>query len=130
MQGTYILVLFAKKSFTKTIGALGDVVFKRGFYCYVGSAMAKRGSATLENRLRRHVRATNEKGIHWHIDYLLTNKYIIVYKIFVIPNPERLECRIAEELREKAKGFVKNFGSSDCACPSHLLYFQKLPILR
>ncbi|MGV9171001.1 MAG: GIY-YIG nuclease family protein [Promethearchaeia archaeon] len=129
MQGTYILVLYARDDFSETIGALGEIEFKEGYYSYIGSAMAEKGSATLENRLKRHVKKTSEKSIHWHIDYLLSSENIFVYKIYIIPNSHRLECIITKELIEKSDGWIKKFGSSDCSCPSHLLFFQDLPIL-
>jgi Uri superfamily endonuclease len=125
MRGTYILVLFTKKDFHKHIGALGEVNFQKGYYCYVGSAMGKRGSATLENRLKRHAKAPSDKSIHWHIDYLLSDKRTLLFKIYIISNEQRLECLIAREIEKNANDYVKDFGSSDCACPSHLFFFQE-----
>lgn len=125
MTGTYILVLFARENFSKRIGALGEIKFDKGFYCYVGSAMGKRGSATLENRLKRHVKTSANKSIHWHIDYMLDSETILIYKIYILPNDKRLECKIAKEINRRADKIVKNFGSSDCSCPSHLYYFRQ-----
>lgn len=125
MKGTYILVLFTRQNFSEQIGALGEIKFDKGFYCYVGSAMGKRGSTTLENRLKRHVKTSGNKSIHWHIDYLLESETILIYKIYILPNEKRLECKIAKEINRRADKIIKNFGSSDCSCPSHLYYFRQ-----
>ncbi|MHA1729890.1 MAG: GIY-YIG nuclease family protein [Promethearchaeota archaeon] len=39
------------------IGKLGTISFKRGVYCYIGSAMSERGSTSLEKRVFRHVKS-------------------------------------------------------------------------
>lgn len=124
MKGTYILTIALSEPQEIVVGALGSIAFKRGYYFYVGSAMASRGSTTLLNRVKRHVSASHMKKIHWHIDYLLSNELCIIQRIFLIPSKDRLECLMAKELLDYADGFIKKFGCSDCACNSHLIYFK------
>ena len=124
MTGTYILVIYLEEEKELTVGALGLRKFKKGFYLYVGSAMGKFGSSTLLNRVKRHMRPSSEKKKHWHIDYLLENESVKIIKIFLIPSTNRIECLVSEELFEHCNGYIKNFGSSDCRCVSHLYFFS------
>ena len=126
MKGTYILVTYLPDAVEISIGALGKLLFNDGFYFYIGSAMGNSGSASLVNRVRRHVLPSNKKKFHWHIDYLLNYKKTIVVKIYIIPSHQRLECMIARELMSLADNFLKGFGSSDCKCRSHLFFFKSL----
>lgn len=126
MQGTYILVIVVNDKINIPIGKLGNFIFKKGIYCYIGSAMGKIGSSTLENRIKRHIRFPQQKNKHWHIDYLLENKEVSLYKLFLIPHIQKLECILARELLSMSDGFIRRFGSSDCGCQSHLTYFKDL----
>ncbi len=126
MKGTYILVIYVKKKGNINVGSLGIIQFKEGFYFYVGSAMGTSGSATLINRVKRHVSPHKNKKIHWHIDYLLENENSSIIKIILIPSSFRFECIIAQELLDTSDGFIEDFGSSDCSCKSHLIYFKKI----
>jgi len=125
MKGTYILFISIIENTEINIGSLGPILFKAGFYLYIGSAMGSSGSATLVNRVKRHISLDNKK-FHWHIDYLLENEKSILIKIILIPSSYRLECLIAQELLDTSDGYIKNFGSSDCLCESHLIYFKKI----
>lgn len=87
--------------------------------------MGNYGSSTLVNRVERHVQLARDKKTHWHIDYLLNQKLNIITKIYLIPCLARLECIIAKDLKRFSDDYIKNFGSSDCDCPSHLLYFKE-----
>ncbi len=124
MKGSYILVILLEKEKIIKIGSLRNILFSKGFYLYVGSAMGNTGSSTLLNRVKRHFLNKREKKLHWHIDYLLaaTNSHIV--KLYLIPSIQSLECIIAQELLEQCDDFIKDFGSSDCNCKSHLCYFQ------
>lgn len=124
MKGTYILVIFLNNSNKIQIGRLGNLFFKKGMYYYIGSAMGKRGSSTLENRVKRHLSLPKQKNKHWHIDYLLENKEVSLIKLYLIPNKQKLECMLAQELLNISDGFIDKFGSSDCRCQSHLIYFN------
>ncbi|MFX1338008.1 MAG: DUF123 domain-containing protein [Promethearchaeota archaeon] len=109
-----------------SIGSLGTIQFKKGYYFYVGSAMGNSGSTTLLNRVKRHVTPPEKKKVFWHIDYLLQNENSLVIKMYLIPSSQKLECIICNELTDISDDLVKDFGSSDCNCKSHLLYFKSI----
>ena len=117
MRGTYVLVIELKSDKSVTVGSLGKIKFKKGFYCYVGSAI---GNTTIENRCKRHLK--KNKKMKWHIDYLRKKAKII--SILAIPSKKKIECEIAKKISEKADNFIPSFGSSDCNCKSHLFYFK------
>jgi Uri superfamily endonuclease len=117
-----------------TIGKLGTFDFPAGYYLYVGSAL---GPGGLRARLARHRRGSQRssqpssrpagKKLHWHIDYLLQRAQLI--EVWSVASEERLECRWSEVARELsgAQVPVRGFGSSDCRCPAHLIYFSACP---
>ncbi|MFX0037624.1 MAG: DUF123 domain-containing protein [Candidatus Hermodarchaeota archaeon] len=129
MKGSYILVIFIQKNIELIIGTLGNIVFKKGYYLYVGSAMGNSGSATLINRVKRHISFSKNKKIYWHIDYLLNNENTSLCSLYLIPSPQNLECLIASELLKISEDYVNNFGSSDCNCKSHLFYNEQFKLL-
>ncbi len=124
MKGSYILELHILKDIDIEIGSLGLITFKKGDYLYIGSAMGETGSSTLINRVKRHLKPSHLKKIHWHIDYLLEDGNVVLYKIYLIPCSFKLECIIAQELLNISDDYVNKFGSSDCRCKSHLVYFK------
>ncbi|MFX1417594.1 MAG: DUF123 domain-containing protein [Promethearchaeota archaeon] len=126
MKGSYILVIFIERETKLIVGALGEITFNKGFYFYIGSAIGTYGSSMLLNRVKRHLSDKNEKKIHWHIDYLLADTNSFIIKLYLIPSIEPLECLIAQELSKICDDFIKDFGSSDCQCISHLYYFKYL----
>ena len=120
-KGIYCLVL-KNPACTVQVGALGPLSFKKGWHCYIGSAL---GSGGLK-RLDRHFALFENKNKKpkWHIDYLLTEpRFSLEYAIFAATN-ERLECELARSLGGLG---VDGFGCSDCSCPSHLLYRTHIP---
>jgi len=125
MKGSYILVIYLKKQSTIKIGSLGKISFNKGYYLYVGSAMGPNGSSTLINRVRRHILDAKDKKLHWHIDYLLSSSNSFIKKLYLIPSLQSYECIIAQEILLCSENYIKDFGSSDCQCKSHLLYFKK-----
>ena len=125
MKGSYILVIYIPDKIGIDIGALGILLFNQGFYLYIGSAMGDYGSSTLLNRVKRHVQTSENKKTHWHIDYLLNQKRNIITQLYLIPSLERLEWIIAKDLEKIAEENIKDFGSSDCDCLSHLFYFKE-----
>ena len=124
MKGTYILEIYLEKDSQISIGALKTVPFKNGYYYYIGSAMGEAGSSTLLNRVKRHIKDPENKKVHWHIDYLLEDENAILIRLFLIPSAQKLECIIAHEFLESSDGYIKDFGSSDCKCKSHLVYCE------
>lgn len=125
MKGTYILEISLQSDIELSIGSLGLIHFKKGFYYYIGSAMGPQGSSALLNRVKRHLKNSNEKKRFWHIDYLLENKNALLTKIILIPCKTKLECEFARHFLQLADNSIPNFGSSDCNCKTHLLYFTK-----
>lgn len=113
MKGCYCLVIFLSNEETIKIGKLGKIKFKKGHYVYVGSAMN-----SLNARINRHL--SDEKKLHWHVDYLLKNAEItqIIYN-----ENKKVECELSQFLSSKTKG-IEGFGCSDCDCNSHLYYFK------
>jgi Uri superfamily endonuclease len=119
VNGSYVLIVNVKKNLKNfQVGKLGKLNFKKGFYCYVGSAI---GKAAIENRIKRHFR--KRKRVKWHIDYLLASKFVSLKCAIIFPSKKKIECSISEKIRKFAEGSIKNFGSSDCKCKSHLYYF-------
>jgi endonuclease-3 len=120
--GVYILKIKLDHPTTLTYGKKHTSHFPKGYYYYVGSALNN-----LEARINRHL--SQEKKIHWHIDYLL--KVATIEHIYYKITTEKEECPLAQTLAIKLDN-IPNFGSSDCTCKSHLYYTsnpQSLDIL-
>jgi N-glycosylase/DNA lyase len=120
MKGIYCLVAYLGKNMEIGIAGLGRLKFRRGYYCYIGSAMT-----SLEKRIERHY--AKKKKRHWHIDYFLEHAKLVGFKALEMTNRE--ECWLAEQVRRISDGEVKGFGSSDCGCGSHLQYFRENPLM-
>ncbi len=118
MKGAYLLFIKLKKDERIKVGKLGSFNFKKGFYVYSGSALKN-----LEARIKRHKRKKKKK--FWHIDYLLASKNARIVNVIGIPSKKRIECKLNKIVLSLpgAKILVKKFGSSDCNCKSHLVYF-------
>jgi len=127
VKGIYTIILRLENHTKCKIGALGSYRFPRGIYLYTGSACG-RGSASIEGRMRRH--EGRRRRNFWHIDYLLgAGGWEIL--AFVYSNTERsFECKANGHIREvtQASFPVMGFGSSDCRCPSHLLYLEQYDV--
>lgn len=119
-RGSYLIILFLKDDLQRMIGKLGLVSFRRGFYVYVGSAMAN-----LTARIERHRRL--RKTIHWHIDAFRDSAEII--SALPIRSSQRIECELAGSISAIAQWALPGFGSSDCRCPSHLFGFVDNPLV-
>jgi len=114
------LLLAIEKEVSIAVGRLGTFTFPPGYYIYVGSAQGG-----IYSRVKRHLR--REKRLRWHIDYLLEHAEVV--EVWYAQGDESQEClwyRIAQEMPQ-AEIPALGFGSSDCRCPSHLLYFPFLP---
>ena len=132
--GTYALLLKLDKQERITVGKLGTFNFPAGYYLYVGSAL---GPGGLRARLARHRRSSqNSSGanpgqtgqkLHWHIDYLLQRAQLV--EVWSVASAERLECKWGQGARglSGAQVLVRGFGSSDCRCAAHLIYFRARP---
>ncbi len=115
-RGTYALLVHVPYGLALSVGELGRVDFKSGYYVYIGSALGG-----LEKRVSRHLR--EEKKIHWHIDHLLIHARAV--DVVVARSEERKECNVVKELVKDLPS-VRGFGASDCKCESHLFYSPDL----
>jgi len=118
MRGTYCLIIELEESSRIEIGSLGMIEFPAGIYVYVGSALAG-----IEKRVARH--RSNEKRRKWHIDFLLDQAQVL--SVIAIPtDTKKTECEVARALLEceGACAPIMGFGSSDCSCKSHLIFFE------
>ena len=153
-QGSYLLILELKRNRDISVGKLGRVSFKRGFYIYVGSAMAnlsKRierhrhlaGTCSVRPALQGGVKGHNIKEIpyreappfrarsftkqhHWHIDELRAAADF--HSALAIRSSIRLECGIAEALSKISDWAIPGFGCSDCSCDTHLFGMTDGPL--
>jgi len=67
-ERTYVLILRLKRNRKIRIGrskGSSPILFRAGYYAYVGSAF---GPGGLKSRVKRHLRM--DKKTVWHIDYL------------------------------------------------------------
>ncbi|HOK90511.1 MAG TPA: DNA/RNA nuclease SfsA [Candidatus Hydrogenedentes bacterium] len=111
--GVYVMGFRLDAPRTVEVGALGACRFNAGHYLYVGSAA--RG---LDARIRRHL--ARRKRFHWHVDWL--RDVADGVRAWPIRCVERLECALARSLSERLTEGPPGFGSSDCACGTHLFY--------
>jgi sugar fermentation stimulation protein A len=121
--GIYHLVLRLPRARRLRAGNLGLKSYPSGYYVYTGSA--RRG---LDMRILRHLR--KEKTRHWHIDWL--TQVARVEEIWVDIRPKSAECECHRRVLSLpgSRTLIPRFGSSDCRCPSHLVFFHKRPNLR
>jgi Uri superfamily endonuclease len=119
-----VLVLELGRDVTLRIGRLGVASLRAGFYAYVGSAL---GSGGIAARVGRHVRGS--PTVHWHVDYL--RRRAGVREAWFATGRTRREHRWARALSGMPRGApaLAGFGSSDCRCASHLVYFDVSPTL-
>ena len=118
-SGSYLLILRLPRARRIEVGGLGSVLLRRGYYVYVGSAMRN-----LSARVARHVRL--RKTVRWHIDYLRREALDVV--ALPIRSSQRQECGVATALSSILESGPDRFGSSDCACPTHLLWARGDPL--
>jgi len=123
--GSYVLWMQLATARRVRVGGLGAIRFSAGNYAYVGSAFGPGGIAA---RLGRHFRSN--KSQRWHVDYLrgiseARGAWVSYYDV-------RHEHRWATALAALpgARLPVAGFGSSDCRCHSHLVWFERPPSLQ
>ncbi|MGX8694226.1 MAG: GIY-YIG nuclease family protein [Methanobrevibacter sp.] len=116
MKGCYCLIINLDETSEIEIGKLGKVNFNNGYYIYVGSAMN-----SLKARINRHL--SDDKKIHWHIDYMLKNDNAEISEVIYNVSDKKIECMLSQQISQKSEG-IENFGCSDCNCESHLYYFK------
>ncbi|MGP3667821.1 MAG: GIY-YIG nuclease family protein [Candidatus Bathyarchaeota archaeon] len=130
MIGSYILILSLGKDCRLKIGSLGFLNFKKGYYCYVGSALGR--NISIENRVERYKKIAEKKNgrVRWHIDYLLVCKHTKLLESILIPSKTRIECKVSKIVESLADKVIQDFGASDCrmGCKGHLYYFKHNPL--
>ncbi|HDZ35961.1 MAG TPA: DUF123 domain-containing protein [Thermococcus sp.] len=116
MRGSYLLVVLLKED--KTIRTKGrEFRLRRGHYVYVGSAMN-----SLEKRVARHF--SENKRLHWHIDFLLRDAELL--RAYLIPSEERLEEKLSLEVAKYGEP-VEGFGAGDVRVSTNLYRFDGEP---
>jgi sugar fermentation stimulation protein A len=118
-SGSYIIVLRLEQDRRISVGSIGDLKFRKGFYLYVGSA-----KKDLTRRINRH--RSERKNLFWHIDYL--REHAEFHAALPIRASADLECEIAASMSKIADWWVDDFGSSDCSCESHLFGMKDDPV--
>ena len=123
--GTYALILASTDSRCLSIGRLGILVLRPGWYVYVGSAF---GPGGVRARLAHHRRLAARP--HWHVDHL--RLYTSLERAWYTYDPARREHEWTSVLLQLpgAEVPLPGFGSSDCGCPSHLIRFCPRPSFR
>lgn len=127
-KGIYALIIRIEEPRELKIGDLVRDEFQ-GDYLYVGSAHGPGGL----QRVSRHLKAAaGESGNdHWHIDYLIGPG--VIRETWLLPTDKDLECELATSLEKSFEQPVKDFGSSDCDCFSHLFNYdseQKVELIK
>lgn len=135
-SGYYILLMYLRRSAEIRIGRRPPEPFPRGWYAYTGSAKKSFGK-----RLERHT--SHEKKLYWHIDYLIAAAEL--RRIYIIPDEDQslrsdasspaaggampFECSLTAQARGLEGGSLlhSRFGSGDCVCPGHLVFFRRNP---
>lgn len=119
MPGVYQLVLCLNSAIQLQVGKLGTFLFPAGQYVYTGSALNG-----VEQRLARH--RQRHKRQHWHIDYLL--QHASIRSVRIVRTRRKVECALNRRAlkRPGAQVVARGFGSSDCRCPSHLVFLGRL----
>lgn len=112
----YMIEGYLAKEQEINVGKLGTFFFPQGRYIYVGSARRN-----IRSRIERHLRI--DKKLRWHFDYL--RPYLQVEKVRTFDG-EIGECELFQRLFLEREGKIvaKGFGSSDCKCYSHLIYYN------
>ena len=117
LMATYCLIINLKSDSSISVGKLGEIDFKKGYYVYVGSALN-----SIDARIKRHLK--KEKKLFWHIDYLLNSPNASIKEVILERSPDKWECKIAGEIATHTTS-LSRFGCSDCKCDSHLFYFER-----
>jgi len=115
----YVVLTYVPRRTTVPLGALGPVVFERGWYAYVGSAARARRA-----RVARHL--APDKPLRWHADYLFTA--FPARRAWLVDGAAG-ECELAGALAALpgASRRSRRFGAGDCRCAGHLVRLPRRP---
>ncbi len=123
--GTYLLILASGVDRPLRVGRLGRWTVKRGFYVYVGSAF---GPGGFRARLQHHERVSARP--HWHVDYLRSvTRLAAVWYSHDSGRREHQWARLLAGMKGVSTP-IRDFGSSDCGCGSHLYFTTEFPSRR
>ena len=127
-KGTYVLLLFLERD--KEILAnrrrrSSPILFRAGYYAYVGSAY---GPGGLRSRISRHLK--KEKKCLWHIDHL--RRVAVPVEVWVNVHERKREKIWADALiLMKGSHPVENFGNTDDReSRTHLCHFNSRPSIQ
>lgn len=120
--GTYALVLRCDCMSVIRVGRLGPMRLQPGFYIYVGSAL---GPGGVRARLAHHLRIARRP--HWHIDHLRPHVRPVETWYSLDPTRREHEWARAFSPMRACTVPIEGFGSSDCACRSHLYHSGAAP---
>jgi Uri superfamily endonuclease len=115
-MATYCLIIRLNSDSRISVGKIGELDFKKGYYVYIGSALN-----SIDARIKRHLRT--EKKLFWHVDYFLDSPNASIKEVVLERSSEKWECSVVGEISVKGSP-VNKFGCSDCKCTSHLFYFE------
>ncbi len=117
--GTYALILKSKEYKEVEVGKLGKVCLHEGYYVYVDSAF---GSDGIRSRVGHHMN-TNDY-VHGHVDYIKKETELV--EVWYTYSTEIYEHLWSNTLLlcHGASVPYPSFGSSDCDCISHLVFFK------
>jgi Uri superfamily endonuclease len=122
LRGVYVLLISVSDRVQIGVGALGLINLEPGMYAYVGSGRGS-NSSSIEGRLSRHCR--NYKKKHWHIDYILKDPKVKLKVAIYSKSRAAKECNLVKMICNYESAFgIKDFGSSDCSCVSHLIFLN------
>jgi len=115
----YVVLTYVPRRTTVPLGALGPVVFERGWYAYVGSAARARRA-----RVARHL--APDKPLRWHAYYLFTA--FPARRAWLVDGAAG-ECELAGALAALpgASRRSRRFGAGDCRCAGHLVRLPRRP---
>jgi Uri superfamily endonuclease len=119
--GTYLLLLACERVVRLSIGRLGVMTTRPGYYLYVGSAF---GPGGVQARIRHHAKRAAHP--HWHLDYLRMQADPVDAWCVFDAHLEHDWARLLMKDKDSALA-LKGFGSSDCDCLTHLFYLQARP---
>ena len=119
--GTYLLLLACERVARISIGRLGMMTTRPGYYLYVGSAF---GPGGIRARIGHHAKRAARP--HWHLDYLKMKADLVDAWCVFDAHLEHDWARTLLQDRDSAPA-LKGFGSSDCGCLTHLFYCQRKP---
>lgn len=121
--GTYLLLLKCGHEAGLSIGKLGRMRTRRGYYLYVGSAF---GPGGVRARVRHHAGVAARP--HWHLDYLGRETELVdAWCVFDAHCEHEWAHSLMQD--EGTAPALEGFGSSDCDCVTHLLYLEHRPVV-